>query len=118
MATTPSWGGRGHRLSGGEKQRLAIARVLLSDPRIVILDEATAHLDTSTERSLQQALDVVLAGRTAMVIAHRLSTVRRADQIVVLSAGRVADVGTHEELLARDGIYRDLYRAHMAVENR
>jgi ATP-binding cassette subfamily B protein len=102
-------GERGHRFSGGEKQRLAIARVLLHDPRIIVLDEATAHLDTRTEQAVQQAMQVVLAGRTSLVIAHRLSTVQRANQIVVMDRGRVMDTGTHDQLLHRDGIYRELH---------
>lgn len=103
-------GDRGHRLSGGEKQRIALARLLLKGPRVVVLDEATAHLDSESEAAVQRALDNALAGRTSVVIAHRLSTVRRADQILVVDGGRIVERGTHDDLLAHGGVYADLYR--------
>ena len=102
-------GERGHRLSGGEKQRLAIARLLLKSPAVVILDEATAHLDSENEALVQAALQSALKGRTSIVIAHRLSTVRDADQILVLEKGQIVERGKHDELVARGGLYADLY---------
>jgi ATP-binding cassette subfamily B protein len=107
-------GDRGHRLSGGEKQRLALARLLLKGPCVVVLDEATAHLDSEAEAAVQRALARTLAGRTSIVIAHRLSTVRAADEILVLDGGRVVQRGRHEELLARGGLYAELHRTQFA----
>ena len=109
-------GERGYRLSGGEKQRLAIARMLLKDPAIVILDEATSHLDTENEVLIQQALEHALRGRTSLVIAHRLSTITSADQIVVLDDGRVVERGTHEQLRALGGLYDTLYENLLRVD--
>jgi ATP-binding cassette, subfamily B, bacterial len=108
-------GERGYRFSGGEKQRIAIARLLLKAPSIVILDEATAHLDSESEAAVQRALSLALSGRTALVIAHRLSTVRDADQILVLDEGRIVERGRHDELVAAGGLYAELYRTQFAV---
>jgi len=109
-------GERGYRLSGGEKQRVALARLLLKAPRVVVLDEATAHLDAESEVAVQRALDITLAGRTSVVIAHRLSTVRNADEILVVDHGQIVDRGTHVELLAHSGLYRDLYETQFATQ--
>jgi ATP-binding cassette subfamily B protein len=107
-------GDRGYRLSGGEKQRVAVARLLLKAPSVVVLDEATAHLDSESEVAVQRALKTALAGRTSLVIAHRLSTIREADQILVVDAGRITERGTHEQLLAAGGLYADLYHTQFA----
>jgi ATP-binding cassette subfamily B protein len=107
-------GDRGYRLSGGEKQRVAIARLLLKAPPIVILDEATAHLDSESERAVQHALAGALQGRTSLVIAHRLSTIRAADQVLVIDEGRIVESGTHDELLRAGGLYAELYRTQFA----
>ncbi len=111
-------GERGYRFSGGEKQRLAIARLLLKAPDIVILDEATAHLDSESEAAIQQAFEIALRGRTSLVIAHRLSTILKADQILVIQDGQVVDCGTHAELLERGGLYSDLYQRQFAEASR
>ncbi|CAN5658623.1 ABC transporter ATP-binding protein [soil metagenome] len=110
-------GERGYRMSGGEKQRLAIARVLLKSPEVVVLDEATAHLDSESEAHIQRALATALEGRTSIVIAHRLSTIRAADQILVLDEGCILERGTHDELLRGDGLYSDLYETQFAPTN-
>jgi ATP-binding cassette, subfamily B, bacterial len=107
-------GDRGYRLSGGEKQRIAIARLLLKAPPVVILDEATAHLDSESERAVQHALAGALQGRTSLVIAHRLSTIRAADQVLVIDEGRIVESGTHDELLLAGGLYAELYRTQFA----
>jgi ATP-binding cassette subfamily B protein len=107
-------GERGYRFSGGEKQRIAIARLLLKAPDIVILDEATAHLDSESEAAIQRALETVLAGRTSIVIAHRLSTILKADAILVVQNGHIVQRGTHATLLAQPGIYTELYQRQFA----
>ena len=110
-------GERGYRLSGGQRQRLTIARLLLGSSRVVVLDEATASLDSESEAAVQQALAEAFAGRTSIVIAHRLSTVRAADMILVIEDGRIVERGTHEQLLARDGRYTELYRTQFGNDD-
>jgi ATP-binding cassette subfamily B protein len=111
-------GDRGHRLSGGEKQRLAIARLLLKSPSIVILDEATSNLDSENEALVQAALKEALKGRTSIVIAHRLSTVKEADQILVLNNGLIEELGRHDELVEKGGLYSELYqRQDLSLSN-
>ena len=111
-------GERGYRLSGGEKQRVALARLLLKSPRLVVLDEATAHLDAESEAAVQRALDETMSTRTSLVIAHRLSTIRNADQILVIDAGRIVQRGTHDALYREGGLYRDLYETQFAHQQR
>ncbi len=110
-------GERGIGLSGGQKQRVALARALLIDPQILILDEATSSVDTETEFLIQENLDKVMEGRTSLIIAKRLSTIRRADKIVILSKGRIAQIGTHLELLSQPGFYRNLFESQFAEED-
>jgi ATP-binding cassette subfamily B protein len=102
-------GERGYRLSGGEKQRLAIARVILKDPRVLVLDEATSHLDSQSEALIQDALEKIMENRTSIVIAHRLSTILAADQILVMDRGQIIERGKHADLLAQGGLYAQLY---------
>jgi ATP-binding cassette subfamily B protein len=109
-------GERGYRLSGGEKQRIALARVILKNPRILVLDEATSHLDSESESLIQEALKRVMAGRTSIVIAHRLSTILAADLILVMDRGQIVERGTHEELLAMNGLYAQLYETQFRGE--
>jgi len=109
-------GERGYRLSGGEKQRIALARVILKDPRILVLDEATSHLDSESEALIQDALKRVMAGRTSIVIAHRLSTILAADQILVMDRGRIVEHGTHSSLLDEGGLYAHLYETQFKGE--
>jgi ABC-type multidrug transport system fused ATPase/permease subunit len=103
------------KLSGGQRQRLALARAILADPRILILDEATSSVDAEAEYLIQQALEQVMIGRTSLVIAHRLSTVRNADKIIVVDEGRIREVGNHDELLNRGGLYSQLYQRQLEL---
>ncbi len=111
MAHDSLVGERGQALSGGERQRISIARALLIDPRILILDEATSSVDTATEKEIQKALDNLVRGRTTIAIAHRLSTLRKADRLVVLDRGRIVEQGNHQQLMAAGGAYHALYQA-------
>ncbi len=111
-------GERGYRLSGGERQRIAIARVILKDPRILVLDEATSHLDSLSEEQIQNALQHVMKGRSSLVIAHRLSTILAADKILVMDQGRLVEQGTHEQLVKQNGLYTNLYDTQFKPEQK
>ena len=115
-STTPWWGERGVTLSGGQRQRVAIARTLLQDPPILILDDSTSSVDAETESLIQRALEEVMKGRTTFVIAHRVSSVKTADLILVLKDGEIVERGTHRELISRDGPYREIYRLPLHAE--